>query len=171
MLSCDVYIETFGRVQCIFATLLCLCNLKPCYWSSQHQPISPPFETIFWYVLWCTFICRAPTLLKVLTSAMQPVRDRSKHNSRRKQQGIILTMCKLMNIYNRELNGLAKVNGLRLLRAGVCRTVIAELNKSYDSVSYQTINSLLDSFVTKCQEKVKTWDNCHHCGDNVDKRI
>ena len=102
---------------------------------------------------------------------MQPVRDRSKHNSRRKQQGIILTMCKLMNIYNRELNGLAKVNGSRLLRASVCRRVIAELNKSYDSVSYQTINSLLDSFVTKCLEKVKTWDNSHHCGDNVDKRI
>ena len=45
-------------------------------------------------------------------------------------------------------------NGLKLFGASVCRRV-SKLNSSYDSVSHQTTNSLLDSFVKKCEGKVR----------------
>ena len=83
-----------------------------------------------------------PTLWHTLIDGMQGKRKPSS----RKRIALVTVICKLCNIYNKHLNALAKINGLRLKRAGLTKQMITELNHPFDCISYQAINNLLDRY-------------------------
>lgn len=82
-------------------------------------------------------------------------------------------MAKIANIFNRNLNGLAKVHGLAMSRAGMTKRCMKQFNQTYDTVSYQSINRLLDEYGKASLDRVAEWEgqDVSHCGDNVDKRV
>ena len=105
-------------------------------------------------------------LYKLLTESLK----RTKELSKQKRFGLLTGLCKILNIYNDKLNAYAKINGLRLKRAGVTKRMLRELNLTFDSVSYPTILRLLDRYSDEAMQRINNWqgENLHHCGDNVD---
>ena len=67
-------------------------------------------------------------------------KSRKQKFSKQKHLGSVTAICKILHIYNQNLNGLSKINGLRMSRAGMTKRSIREFNQSYDTVSYQTNN-------------------------------
>lgn len=91
--------------------------------------------------------------------------------TKRKSIGLVTVICKLLFIYNQKLNAYQKICGIRFLRAGVTKRMLTQLNRLYDSVSYQSVNSLLDSFAIEAENDFSNWTcDVVHCGDNVDVR-
>ena len=112
---------------------------------------------------------RMPTLWHTLIDGIQGKRKPSS----RKRIALVTVICKLCNIYNKHLNALAKINGLRLKRAGLTKQMITELNHTFDCISYQAINNLLDRYAELSSMRISKWEgeNLRHCGDYVDIRI
>ena len=137
----------------------------------QHCIVYDRFRVVV--ILPCaSLFVRTPTLLKLLKDSLSK-KSRKRKFSKQKHLGLVTVICKILNIYKQNLNGLSKINGLRMSRAGMTKRSIREFNQTYDTVSYQTINRVLDSFAKKSVARVRTWKglNVSHCGDNVDKRI
>ena len=89
-----------------------------------------------------------------------------------KRTAIVTTICKLCYIYNDRLNGLAKIQGLRLLKAGCSKNALGTSNQLYDCVSYWTILRIMDHFALKADEQLQEIKReVVHIGDNVDKRL
>lgn len=136
---------------------------NPLLLALTQQPVN-----VLSFSINCTlYDFRAPVLLKIL---MTSVKKATYKFSKQKRIGLLTVICKILNICNVQLNALAKINGLRLQRAGVTKRMILELNKTYDSVSYPTLNRLLDNYGDETVKRVAKWtnDNVHHGGDNVD---
>lgn len=61
---------------------------------------------------------------------------------------------------------------MRLYQSGASKSLIAELNKSYDTISYPTVLRLFDKFASESDTAVNQWySDVIHCGDNVDIRM
>lgn len=91
--------------------------------------------------------------------------------SERKKTGVLTVICKLLFIYNQNLNAYAKVSGIRLLNSGVTKRMLQQLSQTYDSVTYNTTQSLFQRFAEEAELRVNVWNkDVVHCGDNVDIR-
>lgn len=89
-----------------------------------------------------------------------------------KRTAIMTTLCKLANIYNVNLNSYQKCSGLALHTAGLSKAGVSRCSKLYDSVSYNTLQSLLDSFAKESDNLMQNSanDTIIHAGDNLDIR-
>lgn len=128
------------------------------------------------HVLLSFLIGRTPILLRLLNDSVTKKYTSPKlklKTTAKKRNGVIHVVAKILHIYNRELNGVAKINGLCMLRSGMTKRSIKRFNETYDCVSYQTLTRLLDSFKEESIARVAKWTNeeTSHCGDNVDKRV
>ena len=119
----------------------------------QHCIVYDRFRVVV--ILPCaSLFVRTPTLLKLLKDSLSK-KSRKRKFSKQKHLGLVTVICKILNIYNQNLNGLSKINGLRMSRAGMTKRSIREFNQTYDTVSYQTINRVLDSFAKKSVARVR----------------
>lgn len=109
-----------------------------------------------------------PTLYKLLQSAITP--QKRNHCKRNKRAALITSISKLLFIRNQNMNGIAKINTLRLRLSGVPKRNINALNKTYDCVSYKLCTHLLDSYSSNTQAPASEWTGLEMChvGDNVD---
>ena len=100
------------------------------------------------------------------------VKGQSKQISDQKSRGLVSAMCKIVNIRNCNLNAYQKLVGLCLRTSGTSKKTISKLSKLYDTVSYTTLTSLLDTCAEKSRAKMGEWagEEVVHCGDNLDIR-
>ena len=89
-----------------------------------------------------------------------------------KKIAVVTVICKIINIFNQKMNALQKITGLRLRQGGCSKRVINEFNKTFDSVSYPTILSILDKYSKDADVDIAKWqhEDVIHVGDNVDVR-
>lgn len=69
------------------------------------------------------------------------------------------------------MNAYQKICGIRLMRAGLTKNMITQHSKLYDTVSYPTIQHILDTYATQSEHDLLQWpSDVIHCGDNIDVR-
>ena len=98
--------------------------------------------------------------------------DRMETLPPQKNIAIVSVICKICFIYNNKLNTFAKLNGLRLHSSGITKDQMVATNRLYDTVSYDTVNTILDEYAADNDEHLKCFagKDVIQVGDNVDKR-
>ena len=110
-----------------------------------------------------------PTLYAVITQSFTREGERL---SKCRETGALTAISKLCFIYNQCLSSYVKIQGLRLLKAGCNKAGMEAACKLYDSVSYPTVNRLLDTYSQEADKDIEkmSGQDVIHVGDNVDKR-
>ena len=110
----------------------------------------------------------APTFWQLL--------EKSSHNPRQKTinvqkteeailPGIASAACKLVSLYNRDMDSLQRLHSLVLLRGGAKKSAFRRLNATHDCLSYSATLSMADKFGLKWENDLLKWV------DQVDKDI
>lgn len=89
-----------------------------------------------------------------------------------KERALVTAICKILYIYNTNLNAYHKIVGIQLKTAGTSKAVITKFSKLYDSVAYNTITNVLNVFATEAKSKLYELCSQVHqqAGDNLDVR-
>lgn len=99
------------------------------------------------------------------------IERKKKKVTEKKRIGVLTVICKLLFIYNQNLNAYAKITGIRLIQSGLTKRMIEELSLTYDSVTYKTIQTIFERFAAESETRVNAWSQeVIHCGDNLDIR-
>ena len=104
----------------------------------------------------CSSFYRTPVLARLLKECSK---KKDKNLSKEKEIAVTTVLCKLVNIYNVELNAHQKLFGLLLRTSGTSKRAINKLCKMYDSVSYSTLTKILDNFAQRAQSNGVRWNN------------
>ena len=102
---------------------------------------------------------KAPTFKKTLlgiTSNPSHQRNKLKKEDELKR-GIVSAGCKLLSVYNRELNAVQHVVSLVLLKGGCKKSAFTRLNSINDCLSYQATLNIADNFADTWTYEIKTW--------------
>ncbi|XP_053398038.1 uncharacterized protein LOC123565316 [Mercenaria mercenaria] len=71
--------------------------------------------------------------------------------------GIGSVACKLVSLYNRELNAVQRMNSLCLLRGGAKKSAFRRLNATNDCLGYQSTLLMADQFGLRWESDLKKW--------------
>ena len=79
--------------------------------------------------------------------------------------GIASAACKLISLYNRDMDSVQRLHSLVLLRGGAKKSTFRRLNATHDCLSYSATLSMADKFGLKWENDLMKWV------DQVDKDI
>ena len=127
---------------------------------------------------------KTPLFWRVVNAAAyNPCRVQNKKKTNEAvKPAIVAAAAKVISIHTEEMNVYKKVNSIILKKAGLKKRGFIRLGKTYDTVSYGTVNDILDMFAENYQKTINMWKSeverplSNHPGyalanDNVDWEV
>lgn len=102
---------------------------------------------------------KAPLFKKILENiTANPSHKRNKFkNEENLLSGIVSAGCKLLSVYNRDLNAVQHVVSLMLLKGGCKKSAFTRLNSMYDCLSYPATLNIADTYATNWTDDIQSW--------------
>lgn len=100
-----------------------------------------------------------PTLWSILkAAAFNPNHSKNKKKNFESMKPAILSAgAKLIAIHSQEMNVHKQIIAVALKKGGLKKTGFKRLGKSYDTMSYNYVNQILDSYAEKFDSTIKEW--------------
>ena len=116
---------------------------------------------------------RAPTFLRFLECcSTNPSQIR---NKRKKGEallpGIVTAGCKLLVVYNQDMNAIQHINSGILLKGGAKQSAFARFNSSFDCLSYLSTLKMSDEFGKDWNSEIMSWAKCVDDESKTEKQL
>ena len=85
--------------------------------------------------------------------------------------GIASAACKLVSLYNRDMDSLQRLHGLVLLRGGAKKSAFRRLNATHDCLSYSATLYMADKFGLKWENDLMKWVDQVDKDNAVEKKL
>ena len=151
--------------------LRCLCSKENP--SILRQTDKSSLSVLTWKKIDHEWKTRAPIFQKFLECcATNPSQIR---NKRKKDDallpGIVTAGCKLLSVYNQELNAVQYLNSAILLKGGAKQSAFARFNSTMDCLSYTSTLKMSDEFGKDWNTEILSWARQVEEDSNTEKQI
>lgn len=104
----------------------------------------------------------APTFKEILQSMVSnPSHERNKlKKGDALTSGFVSAGCKLLSVYNQDLNALQHLHSIILLKGGCKKSTFTTLSATYDTLSYKSTLAIADKFGEKWSSEILSWADC-----------
>lgn len=130
-------------------------------------------KSLNWNTIMTEWEENAPTFKKFLEAVTSnPSHQRNKlKKGEALIPGLASAGCKLLTVYNKEMNALQHVNSMILLKGGCKKSAFTRLNSTHDVLSYPAVLHAVDKYGERWSDELRAWSTRIKQESDIERRM